>query len=382
MSLIANALKAAQQAKDRNKGGDTVQERRVRSMVGDPHARGLSAPRSQAGPLVSPVVFGGLVVAAFAIGALAWKLTSGGDEPAVAARPDALQAQTEPPLPIAEVAPYTGDEEGFPDAMAVAEDPAEFEAEQAAPLRSSPPARNRPMERQPIADAQPGTFVPVPAVTSSPAEAENVERTSPGNFRLSVDVPADDMTDLLRRAMRAYAAGDYAQSTDLYLRAIAAGGASAEVYNNLGVAYRAAGDLTRARDAYQRALQLDPRHAGSWSNLGVIMDALGDSDQATAAYQRALEFDPSNAPAKVNLARHYHAGKLLADARRLFEEALRFDPLLAEAHYGLARVLEDQGDRAGAILHYQNFLSTHADRFPREAASVRRRLQELVGKQS
>ena len=52
--------------------------------------------------------------------------------------------------------------------------------------------------------------------------------------------------------------GEYKQALEYIRRSIAIGGASAEVYEHLGDAYRAVGDNANARNAYERAIHLDP----------------------------------------------------------------------------------------------------------------------------
>lgn len=406
MSLIANALKAAQQEKDRQERGDAAGERRVRSVVGPAEARGISAPRSRqrGSGLSSPVyiAIGGLALVA---GIATWLMLRGAPESPVQSLADRGDAEIAPPPagppasgvafgPEADEPAAGGDATGDLETVArldasdagtttpaggVAREPGRREPANAVSsvveLPRPAPAENVPeaLTRNP-----PRTLPPAPGATEQRALGAPVESEPRNTFRLSVDVPAEDLSQLLQRAVDAQRRGQPQAAIDLYQRAITIGAGSAEIYNNLGVAYRSINDYARARDAYRHALELDPRDANAWNNLGVVIDALGDREQARAAYQRALETDAAHVGAKVNLARHYHTSRMLDDAKRLLEQAVRTDPLLAEAHYALARVLEDLGDRDGALRHYNNFLSTHAGRFPQEEGRVRARIRLLM----
>jgi Flp pilus assembly protein TadD len=208
------------------------------------------------------------------------------------------------------------------------------------------------------------------------AEARGAQPAG-GTFSLRLEGARQRGDGTFEEALAAHRRGDYRQARELYLRVLVVDPGDAEAHNNLGMAQRALGEAGSARRSFQRALELEPGFAAAWSNLGVLLSALGETDNARAALQQAIRLDPANAGARVNLAILNHGLGLLAEARGLLEEALRMAPAQPEAHYALARVLEESGDRDGALRHYRLFLATGAGRFPELDAMVRQHLMAL-----
>jgi len=202
----------------------------------------------------------------------------------------------------------------------------------------------------------------------------------PGTLKIMMEQrPVADIGQLFQQALAAQRRGDLTGARELYLKALERDPGNADLYNNLGTLYRATAELDRAEDAYRHAISLNPRLAAAWSNLGVLLDARGRTKEAIAALQQAMTVDPSNADTKVNLALQYHAAGLYPDAKRLLEDAVRTNPAMPEAQYALARTLEAQGDRNGAVQHYDLFLSTSNGRFPVLEMQVRKHLTILRG---
>ncbi len=186
-----------------------------------------------------------------------------------------------------------------------------------------------------------------------------------------------DTRPLFQQALAAQRRGDTNRAKELYSRALDGDPQNADLYNNIGMLYKSTGELDRAEDAYRHAVNLNPRLAAAWSNLGVLLDARGRRKEAIAALQQAISIDPSNVGVKVNLALQYHASGLYSDARRLLEEAVRSSPTMPEAQYALARTLEAQGDRSSAIQHYDLFLNASNGRFPALERQVTQHLAAL-----
>lgn len=64
--------------------------------------------------------------------------------------------------------------------------------------------------------------------------------------------------------------GDFTAAADAFQAAIDAGDASADNYNNLGVARFQAGDTEAAERSFRKALELDPQHADARVNLPLV----------------------------------------------------------------------------------------------------------------
>jgi Tfp pilus assembly protein PilF len=215
---------------------------------------------------------------------------------------------------------------------------------------------------------------PRPEAARAPAA-----RSGSGSLRITVEGGSTDRATagLGQQALEAQRRGDVARARQLYERILAQGGATAEVYNNLGALERGAGNLTAAVEQFRNAIALDRAYAPAWSNLGIVHDAMGKRVDATAAFQQALKLDPGNVATKLNLALQYRASGLPDDARRLLDDVVRTAPDFAEGHYALGQVLEDAGDRPGAIRQYELFLKAAGTRLPAASESVRRHLAQL-----
>jgi Tfp pilus assembly protein PilF len=169
----------------------------------------------------------------------------------------------------------------------------------------------------------------------------------------SVPRPADM---LFRQAREAQDRGDFDTAKDRYERAIGAGDATPQLYNNFAVLLLDRGKVAESIAMLHLALSLDGAYGNAWVNLGVALARDGNHAAAGAAYEQALKLNRFDTATKVNLAIEYHTLGSLADARRMLEDVLRDAPALAPAHYELGRVLEDMHDIDGAIRHYERYV--------------------------
>lgn len=383
MSLIADALKAAQGEKSRQQGSMQGPAGRVvaaavlaRGAAVDRHGRSarLRMPRSLG---IASAAFGVAVLAAVGVVAVA----------------------PEPPAPVAIDGDPADASLGVAAAPRVAAEalPDEVAGLPAAPARSGAPlsASTRPsVTGSPRGANLGGAAVPFqvagsgdaadpspPPVAAEPAKRTTADAATPtnGRFELTVAPVRPVGRDAFAEALDAHRRRDFAAAVALYRTALERQPGSAEVLNNLGTAYQALGQRAQARDAFRRAITADPGHARAWSNLGVVLGEMGEGMEAQTALAEAVRLDPTNRGAKVNLANQLLNGGLATDARRVLEEVLREDPRLAEAHYALARALEALGDRTSAARHYRTFMETGAGRFPQLEAVVRRRVEQLSG---
>jgi len=121
-----------------------------------------------------------------------------------------------------------------------------------------------------------------------------------------------------------------------------------------------------AAEALGHAVHCDDVQADAYLELGRCQEQLGDYDAALAAYKQAVALDPSTYQAWNNLAVCYlragphdpQAWTLAAAAAR---QALHYYETYANAHCNLAIALQQQGDSAGAIAHYQRCLALAPD---------------------
>lgn len=373
MSLIADALKAAQKEKARRTPPPRAAQQGYFPF--------RFPTRSSGEPIVSPLVIGlGVATAAIALTALVLMFSPSRKPetrpPAVAQFPDSVSTTMVLETPgdpggaalVDTTAPDPSEQTDFEDY--VDEPPARTVARAPARSNRSSPAAS---------EDYPGGNDPLPSIagSSSPTRPGN---EAGGRLQITVDRPVQGSQGggLFEQGLAAQRRGDYLAAKNYYLQATFAAPRNPELYNNLGTVYRALMDLPAAEGAYRQATDVDSRFAPAWSNLGIVLAQQGRAQEAMTALQEAVRLDPANSGAKVNLAIQLHAAGAIADARKLLEDALRADPAMAEAHYELGRVLEKQNDRAGAVREYRNFLATAGGRFPQLEQAVRSRLVRLA----
>lgn len=187
--------------------------------------------------------------------------------------------------------------------------------------------------------------------------------------------PVDDQ--IFQDAVQAQQVGDLQRAAELYGEHLEDQPAHAEALNNLGTVLQASGDLSGARAAFERALRANPNYGVAWSNLGMLLEQMGEESEALAALSQSLRLDPGNLAARVNLALIHQRRGLTGEARQTLQQVLDTDPTYAEAHYALAALLDNQMEQSAAIRHYREFLEYSDGRFPDHAVAVRLRLQQL-----
>lgn len=371
MSLIADALKAAQNEKARRSPPRTT-----------PHGYfPMRFPgRASGEPLLSPLVIGlGVATAAIAVTVLVLVFSP-------ARRPERPVAAA--PLPDSATATMVletpGDTLGLITLDTAMDTPSErldleTYVDEPPPRTPAPRPQGRSSTAErPVSDNG-GEPRPLPSIVGPGASRDGAAPS--GRLQITVDRPITTAgtggSGLFEQGLAAQRRGDYETAKNRYLQATYENPRNRDLWNNLGTAYLSLRDISAAEAAFRQATEVDPKFAAAWSNLGIVLSQQGRGSDAIMALQEAVRLDASNWGAKVNLAIQLHAAGSLADARALLEGAVRADPALAEAHYELGRVLEKQGERAGAVREYRLFLSTANDRFPQLQHAVRGRLAAL-----
>lgn len=368
MSLIADALKAAQKEKARRAPPSRTPQQGYFPF--------RFPGRSTGAPVVSPLVIGiGVATAAVAVVAVVLVLNS-------TRRPEPRRpalAQFADSVPSTMVLETPGDAGSLTALDTVADDPSE-RLDEFPDYVDEPPRRMRSRSAPaPSLTNDEGGGDPLPPIAASPPGRAG--SATGGRLQITVEQPigASQGSGLFEQGLAAQRRGDYETAKNRYLQATYEQPRSLELWNNLGTVYRALRDFSGAEGAFRTATEIDRNFAPAWNNLGLVFAQQGRAQEAMTALQEAVRLDPANSGAKVNLAIQLHAAGQIADARRLLDEAVRADPAMAEAHYELARVLEKLNDRAGAIREYRIFLSIAGGRFPALEQAVRSRLVRLEG---
>jgi Tfp pilus assembly protein PilF len=218
-----------------------------------------------------------------------------------------------------------------------------------------------------------------PSVDSVAAARPIREPQQAGRLRIAVEQPPmRDAARLFAEAVTAHRAGDFGTARSLYERVLTIAPNDADALNNLGVLLSAQREFERALDLLRRAASIAPRSAGTWNNIGTVLREQGKSSDAVSAFRHALTLDPNHQGARIGLAQQYLAINALAQAKDVLDEVLAVNPMLPEAQYTLGQVLELQGDRDGAVRAYSAFIRVAPARLANHVELVRRRLETLT----
>jgi predicted TPR repeat methyltransferase len=210
-----------------------------------------------------------------------------------------------------------------------------------------------------------------------------------------VETVADDADALLRRAMSAHDAGEFAaaridyerllalapdhpdglhlfgllecmvgnneRAVELIGRALALLPGEAMFHNNIGLAYAHLGRLAEAEEHYRQAFELDSGRLDAVNNLALLKMRQGKLETAEQILLVLLETAPAYVDARHNLAGLYlRQGQITAAV-----EQCRAGLITAPKHPALRRVLgfgyTALGDHTGAIKLYGRWLAEEPD---------------------
>ena len=129
-------------------------------------------------------------------------------------------------------------------------------------------------------------------------------------------------------------------------------------YARLGDAHLSKGDARRAKEAFEQAVRLGESARG-YTGIGRVYAQMPRRGvQALFYFRRALAHDASFAEAHYHQALLYERMRPL-DALGAFEKTVEAEPAHADAHFHIGRILEDQGDRSGAVAAYAQQIAAH-----------------------
>jgi len=137
---------------------------------------------------------------------------------------------------------------------------------------------------------------------------------------------------------------------------ITAQGASAEIYNYMGLSKTGLGAFNEAIIYFNKAIQLNPNASDYIVNRGIVFEKLGDKIKAIKDYQLALRVDPDNALASYNLGSLATAAGENQLALQTYSEAISKDPTLAYAYTERAFTKLQMNDLQGALIDYDSAL--------------------------
>ncbi|MGO9832118.1 MAG: adventurous gliding motility TPR repeat lipoprotein GltE [Myxococcaceae bacterium] len=158
--------------------------------------------------------------------------------------------------------------------------------------------------------------------------AEGQPEQASVQFKKALDVKPDDKGALTELARLALADQDYAAAENALRRLVEAGGGTAEVQLDLGVAYKGLGQADKALGAYDAAERLNGRMAAVYLDRGILLQRMkGAPDKALEQYKRYVELLggeqalPDNSPVPALRREAEQMVRAKAEARRVEEQA-------------------------------------------------------------
>ncbi|MFQ6069552.1 MAG: tetratricopeptide repeat protein [Candidatus Aminicenantales bacterium] len=127
-------------------------------------------------------------------------------------------------------------------------------------------------------------------------------------------------------------------------------------YILLGRVYEHKEDWFKAAELYRRALRYFPRDPILLNRLGFCLYFIEDYSGALQALEQVLEQDPSNYYALLTRAKIFQRTGKLKEAEILYRRLLKQKAKSVEVHLNLAILLENKGDREGALAEYIELL--------------------------
>ncbi len=130
---------------------------------------------------------------------------------------------------------------------------------------------------------------------------------------------------------------------------------------NLGHAYKRHGALPEAAASYRAALALRPDDGDALNNLGGVLLDLNEIADALVCFTQALHFNPRDPQIHCNSGHALLAADQADAALHAFHTALTADETYTPAHHALAVLLQQRGDYAQSLHHYQRALQLETD---------------------
>jgi tetratricopeptide (TPR) repeat protein len=148
----------------------------------------------------------------------------------------------------------------------------------------------------------------------------------------------------------------------------------AGAYDLLGRVLAGKGEMPESLFDFEKATKLQPGYAAYLYDFALALSSVNRLDDAQTWVEAALGADATMAEAHELLGGLFAAKRQLPAAAHQYADAIRLNPGLGRAHLDLARVLNAQGDTAGAV---QQLREAERASDPQVAQSARQALQSM-----
>lgn len=172
---------------------------------------------------------------------------------------------------------------------------------------------------------------------------------------------------LIEQGDQSLAQGDFAAAEETYRRALAADPHSVEAFYSIGCVYSHLQDFQSSAEWAKKALSIDPQHAGSHALIGNALFGQERYEEAIAEL-RAAYSESKDLPILAQIGLCFEKLGKLSEAEETLRSVLEYDTaytsrgaqiglfqysvFFSDVHHALARVLQRQGHREEAWLHY------------------------------
>ncbi|MAT13998.1 MAG: hypothetical protein CMJ46_01865 [Planctomyces sp.] len=151
--------------------------------------------------------------------------------------------------------------------------------------------------------------------------------------------------------------GRYPESVQMLEPLVEQPSAGPDVFNNLGIAYRATGNLEAAISSFQQAIKSNPEYSQAYFNLGEMLESGNAPKEAAQCYRKALELVPTDHQVGAAYARVLTRLKNWKDAENIYRQLLSADSQNEEYQVQLAFVLASSRRLEEALAIYHDILS-------------------------
>lgn len=156
---------------------------------------------------------------------------------------------------------------------------------------------------------------------------------------------------------------EWSNPIDFYTINIKRGGASAMIYNNLGMAYANQNEYPKALSSYNKAISLNENIYEPWYNKGNVYLALKQLDKAIRMYKKSLEYNENFLPIYHNLFLAYLENDEEDKSLFLLRKAEKKFPNSIVVKYDLALFNYKKGDFIQAQKYVQDILTIDPNNF-------------------
>lgn len=157
--------------------------------------------------------------------------------------------------------------------------------------------------------------------------------------------------------------GDANQAIDLLTKAIKKDKNNAELYTELGKAYRKLHNGTEAFKAFGQAINADKQSAEPYYLTGMIFRTQNNSDLYLEYFDKAITADPNYAPAYYQLYFHYYF-RNVNTAKGYLEKYIALSDHNIQNDYDYADILYLTKNYKEAIAHANRLIETQKDKTP------------------